>query len=181
MKFNFAKPCTGGENEEEVWSPAFARGSSESSAVAVRAAFLKSRFFQINTTFNHFEEISPLKGVQRKGRVLALQGGELGKLGKEPFSPCSAERSLQMKTNWDRWEANSIYRTNSPWMLITSLVSGESHGSAGWKWNDCMTSEPTAVPTNAVGGGGLAWMVVVGGKCGDKGSPLESENWIFTF
>merc|ERR1719220_224035 len=33
-------PGTGGENEEEVWSPAFARGSSESSAVAVRAAFL---------------------------------------------------------------------------------------------------------------------------------------------
>ena len=89
MKFNFAKPGTGGENEEEVWSPAFARGSSESSAVAVRATFLKSRFFQINTTFNHFEEISPLKGVrQRKGRVLALQGGELRKLGKEPFSSC---------------------------------------------------------------------------------------------
>ena len=63
-------------------------------------------------------------------------------------------------------------------MLITSLVSGESHGPAGW--NDCMTSEPTAAATNAVGGG-LAWMVVVGGKCGDKGSPLESENWFFTF
>ena len=101
MKFNFGKPGTGGEYEEDgrKFSPAIVRGSSESSAVAVRATFLKSRFFQINTTFNHFEEISPLKGVQRKGRVLALQGGELRKLGKEPFSPCSAERSLQMKTN----------------------------------------------------------------------------------
>ena len=78
MKLNFAHPGTGGEYEEEgrKFSPAIVRGSSESSAVAVRAAFLKSRFFQINTTFNHFEEISPLKGVQRKGRVLALQGGE---------------------------------------------------------------------------------------------------------
>ena len=122
----------------------------------------KKIFFQINTTFTDFEEISPLKGVQRKGRVLALQGGEIRKLGKEPFSSCWAARSLQMKTNWDRWEANSIYRTNSPWMLITSLVSGESHGSAGWKWNDCMTSKPTAAThkccgwwwTSLDGGGG---------------------------
>ena len=95
MKLNFAKPGTGGEYEEDgrKFSPAIVRGSSESSAVAVRATFLKRRFFQINTTFTDFEEISPLKEVQRKGRVLALQGGELGKLGKEPFSPCSAERS----------------------------------------------------------------------------------------
>ena len=68
MKFNFGKPGTGGEYEEDgrKFSPAIVRGSSESSAVAVRATFLKKQIFSNKHNIQSFWRDFTFEGGPKK-------------------------------------------------------------------------------------------------------------------
>ena len=68
MKLNFAQPGTGGEYEEDggKFSPAIVRGSSESSAVAVRATFLKKQIFSNKHNIQSFWRDLTFEGGPKK-------------------------------------------------------------------------------------------------------------------
>ena len=73
IEFNFATPGTGGEYEEDgrKFSPAIVRGSSESSAVAVRATFLKKQIFSNKHNIQSFWRDLTFEGGPPKKRESA--------------------------------------------------------------------------------------------------------------
>ena len=109
------KPAASWENEEEIWSPALARGSPESRAVTVRATTLKSwllnlsiatHWLKLLLSYNidlkkNYSQWLLLKEVQRKGRMQEMWVGEWGKLERQPSlcllrEPCLCQDWLRM-------------------------------------------------------------------------------------